>query len=442
MTTKSTKHDSTTNRWMLALNAGWFGLAYLWNGLHAILLPAMLIGLVPLALKNTYLGALTFFGLLLAMLTQPMAGAVSDRSGWMGRWGRRRPFVALGVALVAGLLVLMAGARTFAAIALIYAAMQVSASIAEASLQGLLPDLTPPEERGRASGFKNAAQIAGFVAGVGLGGILAGRGQIGLALIVAALMVVATNAWTLIGIAERPVKRLRRRKVGAADALRTAYGSFRIDRKAAPGYTRLLAGRALLMAGYFALQGFAQYLIADNLDAPDPASTTALLMAVMGVAVLVLAVPTGMLADRIGRRPLNLFAGVLGALATLALVLVGAIPQLILVGGLVGASVGIFLSANWAWAADLVPPNEAGRYLGLSNLATAGASAFSRLLAGPLVDGGNALRIGLGYNLLFTLLAIAMFAGTALLAGVPETRSVQPEPLAEPAAVDRPGRQP
>ena len=422
---------------MLTLNAGWIGLAYLWNGLHAILLPAMLIGLVPLALKNTYLGALTFFGLLLAMLTQPIAGALSDRSGWLGQFGRRRPFVAVGVAVVAGLLVLMAGAHTFAAIALIYAAMQVFASIAEASLQSLLPDLVPAEDRGRASGFKNAAQIGGFVIGVGMGGILAGRGQMGLALLVTALMVLVTNAWTLIGIAEQPVKRIRRGTIGAGDALRSAYGSFRIDRKAAPGYTRLLAGRALLMAGYFALQGFAQYFIADNLNAADPAGTTALLMAVMGVAVLVLAVPTGMLADRIGRRPLNLFAGLLGALATLALVLVGTIPQLILVGGLVGASVGIFLSANWAWAADLVPPNEAGRYLGLSNLATAGASAVSRLLAGPLVDGGNALRSGLGYNVLFTVLALGMFIGTALLAGVPETRAAQPEPLAEPVAADR-----
>lgn len=426
-----------TARWMLTLNAGWFGLAYLWNGLHAILLPAMLIGLAPLALKNTYLGALTFFGLLLAMLTQPVAGAVSDRSGWMGRWGRRRPFVALGVALVAGLLVLMAGARSFAAIALIYAAMQVTASIAEAALQGLLPDLVPAEERGRASGFKNAAQIGGFVVGVGVGGILAGRGQIGLALLATALMVAITNAWTLVGIAEQPVKRVRRGRIGAADALRNAYGSFRIDRQAAPGYTRLLAGRALLMAGYFALQGFAQYFVADNLNAADPAGTTALLMAVMGVAVLVLAVPTGMLADRIGRRPLNLFAGLLGGLATLALVLVNTIPQLILVGGLVGASVGIFLSANWAWAADLVPPQEAGRYLGLSNLATAGASAFSRLLAGPLVDGGNALRSGLGYNALFTVLALGMFIGTALLAGVPETRAAPAEPATEPVASDR-----
>ena len=144
MTSEPTNRSpQLTSRWMLTLNAGWIGLAYLWNGLHAILLPAMLIGLVPLALKNTYLGALTFFGLLLAMLTQPLAGALSDRSGWMGQFGRRRPFVALGVSIVAGLLVLMAGARTFAAIALVYAAMQVAASIAEASLQGLLPDLVP-----------------------------------------------------------------------------------------------------------------------------------------------------------------------------------------------------------------------------------------------------------------------------------------------------------
>ncbi|MEZ4768178.1 MAG: MFS transporter [Caldilineales bacterium] len=437
MTPEPTNRPAFTTRWMLTLNAGWFGLAYLWNGLHAILLPAMLIGLVPLALKNTYLGALTFFGLLLAMLTQPIAGAVSDRSGWMGRWGRRRPFVALGVALVAGLLVLLAGARSFAAIALIYAAMQVTASIAEAALQSLLPDQVPAEDRGRASGFKNAAQIAGFVVGVGVGGVLAGRGQIGLALLITALMVLATNGWTLIGVVEQPVKRLRRRRIGAADALRVAYGSFSIDRRAAPGYTRLLAGRALIMAGFFALQGFAQYFIADNLRAPDPAGTTALLMATMGVAVLVLAVPTGILADRLGRRPLNLFAGVLGGLATLALILVGTIPQLILIGGLVGAAVGIFLSVNWAWAADLVPPGEAGRYLGLSNLATAGASAFSRLLAGPLVDGGNALSTGLGYSLLFTLLAVGMFAGTGLLAGVPETRAASPEPVGGPMSADQ-----
>ena len=203
-----------------------------------------------------------------------------------------------------------------------------------------------------------------------------------------------------------------------------------------PGYARLLAGRALLLGGFFALQGFAQYYVADVLAVPNPAGTTALLMAVMGVAVFLLAVPTGVLADRVGRKPLNLAAGVLGALATLALILVANTSQLIIVGGLVGASVGIFLSVNWAWAADLVPANEAGRYLGLSNLATAGASAFSRLLAGPIVDTGNAFNLGLGYNVLFLVLAAGMAAGTLLLAAVPETGAQPGESAADPGRVD------
>ena len=430
-------------RGLVTLNAGWFGLAYLWNGLHAILLPAMLLLLVPDSLKNTILGLLTFVGLALAMLTQPAAGALSDRSGWLGRFGKRRPFIALGTAVVAVLLVAMSGATTVIGIALLYAALQVFASIAEASLQGLLPDMVEADRRGRASGYKNALQITGFVAGVGLGGYLAGRGQIALALLVTAGAVIATNFWTIVGVREKPVDLARRSAIGIGDGVRTAFGSFRIDRKAAPGFLRLLAGRALLMAGYFALQGFAQYFIADNLNAQDPATTTALLMAVMGLAVLILAVPTGVLADRIGRRPLNLFAGVLGGLATMSLILVGNLPQLILAGGLVGASVGIFLSVNWAWATDLVPPAEAGRYLGLSNLATAGASAFSRLLAGPLVDGGNALGTSrLGYNILFMLLAVGMLVGTALLAGVPETRVVAPDAALEPAPMEQPVNRP
>jgi MFS family permease len=191
------------------------------------------------------------------------------------------------------------------------------------------------------------------------------------------------------------------------------------------------------MGGYFALQGFAQYFVADELRVDDPVGTTALLMATMGAAIFLLAIPTGVLADRMGRRPLNLVAGVIGVLATLALVFVVNVPQLILVGGMVGVSAGVFLSVNWAWAADLVPASEAGHYLGLSNLATAGSSAFARLLSGPVVDAGNAVHLGLGFNALFVLLAVAMAVGTWILAGVPETKTVGSTPLEVPVSSEQ-----
>lgn len=419
---------------LVALSAGWFGQAYLWNGLHAILLPVILVGLAPDGFKATTLGGLTFFGLVLAMIAQPIAGAISDRSGWLGRYGRRRPWIALGTIIDLGLLALLAISRNFLLVALVYAALQIASSFAEAALQALLPDRVPSAQRGLAAGYKNAAQIAGFVAGVGLGGYFASRGQTGLALATTAMALGGSVLWTVAGVREQPVPRARLRMVGAVDALR---GSFHIDRHVAPGYARLLGGRGLLMAGFFALQGFAQYFIADKLGLPNPAGVTALLMAVMGAAIFLLAVPTGVLADRLGRRPLNVFAAILGAGATATLLFVTSVWQLVIVGGLVGASAGMFMSVNWAWAADLAPQEEAGRYLGLSNLATAGASAFSRLLAGPIIDGGNALRAGVGYDLLFLLLALAMSIGALLLAGVPETRPLPSQPVVEAIPTER-----
>ncbi len=414
---------------LVHMNALWFGLAYLWNGLHSILLPVMLLGLVPSSIKNTSLGVLTFFGLLLAMLVQPIVGALSDRGSLAGRFGKRRPWMVLGTAVDVVFLALLVLADRFWLVALAYIGLQLASSLAEAALQGLLPDLVPSAQRGRAAGFKNAAQIAGFVAGVAVGGLLASRGHVAWALGVTAVVLVATVVWNCGGIAERPVwgQTLHGWRSAAA-------GAFRFDQHLVPGYARLLAGRALLMAGYFGLQGFSQYFIADELQVADPVGTTALLMATMGAAIFLLAIPTGVLADRMGRRPLNLVAGVIGVLATLALVFVANVPQLILAGGMVGVSAGVFLSVNWAWAADLVPAAEAGRYLGLSNLATAGSSAFARLFSGPVVDAGNAVQVGLGFNVLFVLLAVAMAMGTWLLAGVPETKVVGATPLEVPVS--------
>jgi MFS family permease len=75
-----------------------------------------------------------------------------------------------------------------------------------------------------------------------------------------------------------------------------------------------------------------------------------------------------------------------------------------------------FVSVNWALATDLIPAEEAGKYLGLSNLATAGSGAVGRL-AGPLIDGINALRPGayLGYPALFLLASASALLGTLLM---------------------------
>ena len=84
-------------RALITMNVYWLGLSFMWNSIHPIVLPSVLLHIVPENLKNTYLGLLTFCGLVLAMVIQPISGAASD--GWRSRWGRRRPLALVGTGL-------------------------------------------------------------------------------------------------------------------------------------------------------------------------------------------------------------------------------------------------------------------------------------------------------------------------------------------------------
>ena len=62
---------------------------------------------------------------------------------------------------------------------------------------------------------------------------------------------------------------------------------------------------------------------------------------------------------------------------------------------MLGVGIGLFLTSNWALAIQHAPLEQAAKYMGLTNLATAGAGALSRL-QGPLIDGLNAALRGRG----------------------------------------------
>ena len=85
-----------------------------------------------------------------------------------------------------------------------------------------------------------------------------------------------------------------------------------------------------------------------------------------------------------------------------------------LCGGLMGVSFGAFMSTNWALATDLVAKGEEARYLGLTNLATAGGAALARLI-GPVIDFFNAYSTNLGYSVMLLACFVYFVAGSLLL---------------------------
>ena len=57
---------------------------------------------------------------------------------------------------------------------------------------------------------------------------------------------------------------------------------------------------------------------------------------------------------------------------------------------------GIFLAVDWALMTDIIPKASSGRYMGLSNVATASAGVLAIAVGGTLMDvvGGRARRVG------------------------------------------------
>ena len=136
-------------------------------------------------------------------------------------------------------------------------------------------------------------------------------------------------------------------------------------------------------------------------------------MMFVGLAIVVVAVPSGWLADRYGKKILVAISGGLGFTGTVLILLIPEMWMMYAGGVVIGAGIGLFYSANWALGTEVVPQDEAGRYLGLSNLAGAGAGAIGAYIGGPIADAH-------GYVLLFSIYAVMFALSIFTLRGVEE----------------------
>ncbi len=395
---------------LLVLNAYWVGLSFMWNSIHPILLPAVLLNYVPDARKNTYLGLLTFAGLMIAMIVQPVSGAISD--GWQSRFGRRHPLAVVGTLLDFVFLSVLAWGGGLIWLFLGYAGLQLSSNIAHGPMQGLIPDRVPRSQMGVASSLKTFMDVLSLVAASLLAGRLldsSTRDPAPVMLVVMSVLAVAASI-TFFGVKEEPV--LKREQTDWKSLL----GTFQINFRENSSYWWLIGERMLFLLGIYGMQAFAQYYLQDVLRVPDPPKQTGDLLAALTITMVVLVLLAGWMTDTYGAKRILAIGTFVAAGGMLLMLLAADMRSLTIFGSVLGAGIGLFLTANWALANSLAPQQEAGKYLGLTNVATAGAAALTRL-EGPLLDWLNAAWPGvwIGYKGLFLFGAVCMLSSLFFL---------------------------
>jgi len=406
---------------MLVLNAYWVGLSFMWNSLHPIILPAVLLNYVPDAQKNTYLGLLTFVGLFIAMIIHPLSGALSD--GWASRFGRRRPLIVIGTLFDFVFLVLLAFGGGLLWLFIGYIGLQLSSNIAHGPLQGLLPDRVPQNQVGVASSLKTFMDMFSLI----IASLVAGRlldnqtrDPTAIMLVLIGLLAISASI-TIFFTPEQPTH--DRLRMSVKDLL----AEFRIDFRQNTAYWWLIAERALFLLGIYGVQAFAQYYLQDVMRVPDPPRQVGDLLARLTIALVVLVLVGGWLTDHFGAKRILYFASATAALGMLSMLLARDMTSLNYSSYVVGAGIGLFLTSNWALANVLAPGEQAGKFLGLTNIATAGSGALARL-EGPALDYLNAAwpAAWVGYKGLFIFGAACMLLSLLLLGKIQDRTRMRP----------------
>jgi MFS family permease len=425
------------------LSIYWVAIGYLWTSLGGLIIPDLVLQLVGREHKGVALGVLEGIGSLMAVVWQPVIGAVSDRT--RTRWGRRRPFIVVGTAGDVIFLIGLALSGSYWLVVIFYFLLQTASNTAQGPYQGLLPDVVPASQRGTASGYYGVSNVVGLLAGtVGAGFILAHAGRIAAILSICGLLL-ATMLPTVLLIPDR-AQATSEQFTGVRHALTTTFA--RPLRY--PSFMWLMASRLLILMGLVGIQTFVFFYFSDVFFSGDRRATITASFTLQGLVILsafAVSLPAARASDRFGRRPFILIGGLLGAAGLLMLVfshyeLLPAqlvqplahalkVPELAaqatLVGILIGVGYGLFFSVDWAFIQDVIPVDEAGLFMGFSNIATAGSGIIARFVGGFLLDpfnkGPHILGLPGGYPVIFSIFCAWLVIGAFLILKVPEGRS-------------------
>ena len=189
----------------------WFGINVVWGAYEGFGQKQLEL-IVGSGSVGSVMGPLELLGALVAILTVPTAGSLSDYT--TTRFGRRKGYIISGAALdlvfITGLsLIAMAQptdwrreprsastARRLALYALLFLGLQFSSNWAQGPYQGLVPDLVAEKQVGIASGLVGVMRTVGLVAGFGIMAVGARSEAWGLAFFCVGLMEFGLAAMT------------------------------------------------------------------------------------------------------------------------------------------------------------------------------------------------------------------------------------------------------
>lgn len=381
---------------MVILGLGWFGIQFFW---------AFYSGSMPLFLRDFVESKFTI-SLVLSLagvsgcLVPPLAGYLSDRTST--RFGRRKPYIILGTL---GMFFCMLGLphiATVGVIALVSACTYFLIDFAMAPYWALLPDITPPEQRGTASGVMN------FLGGIGLIAYFLISSRIWDTNPVAVFYMVAFVALCSVFIAVAVIREPQAgfEAPGAGPANAWVYLKSVLKEK---NVLRFFVAQSFWWLGFWVVQPFLTLFMVEELAVSE--GTSLIVPMAASIVSTIVVVPLGILGDRYSRKLVLSCAVAFWVAAAIAIGFSQNLTHAIITVGLVGIPIAAVMAIGYAYMLDLVPEERTAEFVGLHIFSMAAPQIFGPLIGGSLID-------SFGYRSIFPTAAVFTIVALIILQSV------------------------
>ena len=346
--------------------------------------------------KNGALGLLLTSGVIVAAITQPLIGSISDRLN--PKIGKRLPFILISGIGTSISLITIYFASSFYLLVGSWILIQFFANLGEGPANALLKDHVSESKFGTASGKFNFLRVAGALAAL-IGSLQFmnlydnsdNKMFFLLAIIYLIFLTLVSTFWSFISL-KNP------------DYSNSNQDKNKVSKKTSKwDLAIVLIIFSVTLFSFTSLQSYALFLLSDVLEVENLSLMMTGVIIALGLSVGASIIPAGKLSDMYGRKLVLIYGGLIGCISCYLLIIFHTPIMVLLLCCGIGLAVGSMFSAIWALTNDVISKDNAGSQIGLLAIGFLIAGLSARI-AGILIDFLNNKVENLGY---FGLLAIA-----------------------------------
>jgi len=404
----------------LAVGAYWFGWSFVWLPMIVIILPKQMSTIMGHENKGQGMGKVLMIGSIGSLIFSPLFGTMSDRS--RNVMGRRRPFIVFGTFFNTIGMLIMAFSPPFNVYVLGFSILSFGNFVTMAPYAALVPDVVPPDQRGKASGWLGALSMLGFLSG---GGLCYNIEALGIPLTYFLMVCVnVTSVWVTVAFVPEVRVALTAPDFSLTECICAFFVAFTDH-----DFFWVFLSRFFIQMGSTAVQENLQFYLLDSLGenyevfrvplASNEMEAATVLFVPLLTGALLSSMMAGYLSDLWGgeRKRLIYISGSVMAATCIGFGLNGKFFWDIILALIFGFGFGIFSAIDWALATDVLPDaDNYGKDMGLWNL----AFTLPQIVVGPVI--GKAIdgfrkngAVRLGWFIIFCFVAASFLIGTYLV---------------------------